>query len=81
MPKRDVMSRIGCMIWRVDGVLDLYEQVARVQALGFEAVEFWTLPGQPGVWQGFDVLNASRDEVKLSANDSIVQSISQYLKK
>jgi sugar phosphate isomerase/epimerase len=56
--------RIGCMVWRVDGVLDFYEQVAHIQAQGFEAVEFWTLPGQPGVWQGFDVSNASRRDVQ-----------------
>jgi hypothetical protein len=41
--------RIGCMIWRVDGVLDLYAQATCVQAFGFETVEFWTLPGQPQV--------------------------------
>ena len=56
--------RIGCMIWRVDGVLDFYDQVTTVKAGGFEAVEFWALPGQPGVWQGFDVLSASRDDTR-----------------
>jgi sugar phosphate isomerase/epimerase len=52
------------MIWRVDGVLDFYEQVTTIKTGGFEAVEFWTLPGQPGVWQGFDVLSASRDDTR-----------------
>jgi sugar phosphate isomerase/epimerase len=52
------------MIWRVDGVLEFYDQIEQTKAYGFEAVEFWTLPGQPGVWQGFDVLNVSRQEVK-----------------
>ena len=56
--------RIGCMIWRVDGVLDFYEQVTTVKTGGFEAVEFWTLPGQPGVWQGFDALSASPGDTR-----------------
>jgi sugar phosphate isomerase/epimerase len=52
------------MVWRVDGILDLYEQIAWVKTHGFEAVEFWTLPGEPGVWQGFDVGSASRGDVE-----------------
>ncbi len=55
--------KIGCMIWRIGDILDFYAQIAWIKAHGFDAVEFWTSPGKPGVWQGFDVRNASREEV------------------
>lgn len=51
------------MIWRIGDILDFYEQVEWVKAHDFKAVEFWTLPGSPDVWQGFDVQNASPENV------------------
>jgi len=54
---------IGCMIWRIGDILNFYGQVEWVRAHDFEAVEFWTLPGCPGVWQGFDVQNASPENI------------------
>ena len=55
--------KIGCMIWRIGDILNFYEQVEWVKAHDFEAVEFWTLPGSPGAWQGFDVQNASPENI------------------
>jgi sugar phosphate isomerase/epimerase len=55
---------IGCMIWRIGDILDFYEQVEWVRTHNFEAVEFWTLPGSPGVWQGFDVQNGLPADIK-----------------
>jgi len=55
--------KIGCMIWRIGDMLDFYEQVEWVKAYNFEAVEFWTLSGKPGVWQGFDVQNSSPENI------------------
>jgi len=51
------------MIWRIGDILNFYEQVEWVKVHDFEAVEFWTLPGSPGVWQGFDVQNASPENI------------------
>ncbi|MFQ6040389.1 MAG: sugar phosphate isomerase/epimerase family protein [Candidatus Poribacteria bacterium] len=55
--------KIGCMIWRIGDILDFNEQIEWVKAHDFDAVEFWTLPGAPGVWQGFDVQNASQEGI------------------
>ena len=55
--------KIGCMIWRIGDILDFYEQIKWVKENSFKAVEFWTLPGIPDVWQGFDVQNASQEDV------------------
>lgn len=54
---------IGCMIHRIGDILDFYEQVKWVKEHGFKEIEFWTLSGSPGGWQGFDVQNASRGEI------------------
>jgi sugar phosphate isomerase/epimerase len=54
---------IGCMIWRIGDIIDFYEQIEWVKAHDFEAVEFWTLSGCPGVWQGFDVQNTSPENI------------------
>lgn len=55
--------KIGCMVWRVDQILDFYRQIEWIKANAFDAVEFWTAPGKPDVWQGFDVDQASRDDI------------------
>ncbi len=55
--------KIGCMIWRIGDILDFYAQVAWIKIHNFDAVEFWTSPGKPGVWQGFDPRNASQEEM------------------
>ncbi len=58
-----IEMNIGCMIWRIGDILDFYEQIKWVKVHDFEAVEFWTLPGSPGAWQGFDVQNASQENI------------------
>ena len=55
--------KIGCMIWRIGDILDFYDQVQWVKAHKFEEVSFWTIPGQPGRWQGFDAENATQQDV------------------
>ena len=55
--------KIGCMIWRIGDILDFYEQIEWMKVHDFEAAEFWTLPGSPGRWQGFDVQNASQEKI------------------
>lgn len=55
--------KIGCMIWRIGDILDFYDQVEWVKAHSFEEVSFWTLPGEPGVWQGFDAEGATQDDI------------------
>jgi len=61
--EREKVMKIGCMIWRIGDILDFNEQIEWVKAHGFEAVEFWTLPGSSGVWQGFDIKNASPENI------------------
>jgi sugar phosphate isomerase/epimerase len=58
-----MQMKIGCMIWRIGDILDFYAQIAWIKTHGFDAVEFWTSPGKPGIWQGFDVRRASRGEI------------------
>lgn len=57
------MVKIGCMLWRIGDLLDLYAQIEWVRAHEFQALSFWTMAGKSGVWQGFDVLNATPAEV------------------
>ena len=51
------------MLWRIGDLLDLYAQIEWVRAHEFEALSFWTMAGKAGVWQGFDVLNATPAQV------------------
>jgi sugar phosphate isomerase/epimerase len=55
--------KIGCMIWRIGDILDFYDQIEWVKRHRFEEVSFWTIPGQPGHWQGFDAENATQQDV------------------
>ena len=55
--------KIGCMLWRIGEILDLYEQIEWVRTHGFEEVSFWTIPGKPGVWQGFGAEHATEDDI------------------
>ena len=50
--------KIGCMIWRIGDRLDFFEQLDWVRGNAFEEVSFWSFPGQPGKWQGFDLVAA-----------------------
>ena len=60
--------KIGCMLWRIGDILDLYEQIDWVKAHDFEEISFWTIPGNPGVWQGFGAEEATQDDIaKLKA--------------
>jgi len=58
-----LQMNIGCMIHRIGDIVDFYEQIKWVKEHGFKEVEFWTLPGSLGGWQGFDVQSASRREI------------------
>jgi sugar phosphate isomerase/epimerase len=51
------------MVWRVDQILDFYRQIEWIKAHGFDVLEFWTAPGKPDVWQGFDVETAGRGDI------------------
>jgi sugar phosphate isomerase/epimerase len=57
--------KIGCMIWRIGDILDFYDQIQWVKTYDFEEVSFWTIPGQPGRWQGFDVENATQHDMEM----------------
>jgi sugar phosphate isomerase/epimerase len=54
---------IGCMMWRIGEVVDLFAQLRWLRERRFDAVAFWTCAGQPGVWQGFDFGSATHDGV------------------
>lgn len=51
------------MLWRIGDILDLYEQMEWVKTHAFEEVSFWTIPGNPGIWQGFDAEKATQDDI------------------
>lgn len=55
--------KIGCMLWRIGDILDLYNQIQWVKSNDFEEVSFWTIAGNPGVWQGFDAEGASEESI------------------
>jgi sugar phosphate isomerase/epimerase len=55
--------KIGCMIWRIGDILDFHDQIEWVKAHAFQELSFWTLPGEPGVWQGFDPAQATQDDI------------------
>jgi sugar phosphate isomerase/epimerase len=55
--------KIGCMIWRIGDILDFYGQIEWIKLNGFDEVEFWTLPGAPGAWQGFDIQRALPEDI------------------
>ncbi len=57
--------KIGCMIWRIGDILDFYDQIEWVKTYEFEEVSFWTIPGQPGHWQGFDAEHAIQHDVAM----------------
>jgi sugar phosphate isomerase/epimerase len=63
LPKENFGMRIGCMIWRIGDILDFYDQIEWVKTYEFEEVSFWTIPGQPGHWQGFDAEHATQHDV------------------
>lgn len=54
--------KIGCMIWRIGGMLDFFEQLTWVRAQGFEEVSFWSFAGDTDKWRGFDLITASASE-------------------
>ena len=56
--------KIGCMIWRIGHILDFYEQIEWVKLHAFDEVSFWTVPGNPGIWQGFDAEHSTQNDVK-----------------
>jgi len=51
------------MIWRIGHILDFYEQIEWVKAHTFQEVSFWTIPGNPGAWQGFDAERAAQGDI------------------
>ena len=55
--------KIGCMIWRIGDILDFYEQIEWIKANAFQEVSFWTIPGNPGAWQGFDAERATQGDI------------------
>jgi len=55
--------KIGCMLWRIGDILNLHKQIEWVKAHAFEEVSFWTIPGNPGVWEGFDAEHASQADI------------------
>ena len=55
--------KIGCMVWRIGEILDFFQQIAWLKANGFEEVSFHTIPGLPGVYQGFDPYHASEADL------------------
>jgi len=55
--------KVGCMIWRIGSILDIYDQIHWVKTHGFEEVSFWTISGNSGVWQGFDAERANEDSI------------------
>jgi sugar phosphate isomerase/epimerase len=55
--------KIGCMLWRIGDILDLYEQIEWVKEHRFQEVSFWTIPGIPGAWQGFGAEQATQDDI------------------
>ena len=55
--------KIGCMVWRIGEILDFFQQIAWLKANGFQEVSFHTIPGQPGVYQGFDPYHASQADL------------------
>lgn len=55
---------VGCMVWRIGGIVDFYEQIEWLRGHGFEAVSFWTCGGVEGEWEGFDGLRAGESEVR-----------------
>lgn len=60
--------KIGCMIWRIGEILDFYEQIKWIKEHEFEEVSFWTIPGSPGRWQGFDAEHTTPDDVEKLKN-------------
>ena len=55
--------KIGCMLWRIGDILDLYKQIEWVKNHKFQEVSFWTIPGTAGAWQGFDAEQATQERI------------------
>lgn len=58
------MMKLGFMLWRIGETVDFWTQLDWVRQHQYDEVSFWTHPGSPGVWQGFDPWLASPDDLR-----------------